>query len=423
MKVTLSGGEACGRVTAPPSKSMTHRALILSALAEGESLIKSPLKSDDTEATSKILRQLGVGVTEEVDTWHVEGGLLRPPIDDLNCGESGTTLRLMTAVCALVEGKCRLSAGKSLSGRPVEPLLEALRRLGVACESDGGRPPLTVLGNGAIRGGYTEIRGDISSQFVSALLIASPLAESPVRIRVTTPLESKPYVTMTLDAMKLFGVKLDASPDLRDFQTPVKPYKPAKVVVEGDWSSAAYLLAAGALGGKVSISGLDVESGQADRRIMEILRRMGACVISRRGDVIVRSSRLCVLDYDLSDCPDLFPVVSTICAAAEGESRLTGLSRLKFKESDRVEAMAESLTRMGAEVNVREGIVFIRGGRVSGAEVDPHGDHRIAMALAVLSLAADGDTMIRDAGCVSKSYPRFWVDFEKVGIKVRRMKG
>jgi len=402
---------------------MTHRALILSALAEGKSLIESPLKSDDTEATSKILKQLGVGVAEGTDSWLVEGGSMRAPVNDLYCGESGTTLRLMTAVCALVEGKCRLSAGKSLNMRPIEPLLDALKRLGVLGECTDGRPPLTIHGTGVIRGGSTEIRGDVSSQFLSALLIASPLAKGLVTVRLTTALESKPYVAMTLDAMRLFGVELDASPDSRVFQIPVKPYEPAKIVVEGDWSSAAYPLAAGALCGRVSVNRLDTESSQADRRIVEILKSMGARVTGMRGDVTVRPFKLRAVDLDLSDCPDLFPVVSALCAVAEGESRLTGLSRLRFKESDRVEAMAEGLTRMGVKVNMGDGAMSIRGGRVRGAVVDPHGDHRIAMALAVLSLAAVGETTIKDAECVSKSYPGFWRDFERIGINVRRING
>jgi 3-phosphoshikimate 1-carboxyvinyltransferase len=402
---------------------MTHRALILSALAEGESLIKRPLKSDDTEATSRILRQLGVSVTEGVNSWQIEGGRLRPPLNDLYCGESGTTLRLMMAVCPLIKGKCRLSAGKSLSGRPLEPLLEALSRLGVTYESVGGRPPLTVHGTGTIRGGYTEIRGDISSQFVSALLIVSPLAERPVAIRVTTPLESKPYVAMTLEAMRIFGVEPDVSPDMRCFQTPMEPYAPTEVAIEGDWSSAAYLLASGVLGGEVSIRELNLESSQADMRIIDVLRRMGTDINYQGGDVTAKASILSAINYDLSDCPDLFPIVSALCAVAEGESRLTGLSRLRFKESDRIEAMAECLTTMGAEVDVRNGSASIKGGRLSGATVDPHGDHRIAMALAVLSLAAKGETTIMDAECVSKSYPSFWGDLESVGVKVRRMEG
>jgi 3-phosphoshikimate 1-carboxyvinyltransferase len=173
----------------------------------------------------------------------------------------------------------------------------------------------------------------------------------------------------------------------------------------------------------VCVSGLDLKSSQADRRIMDILKQMGAHITDRGGDLSTRTSRLCAVNYDLSDCPDLFPVVSALCAAAEGESRLSGLSRLRFKESDRIEAMTAGLTRMGAEIKVNKEEVYIKGSRLIGATIDPFGDHRIAMALAVLSLAAEGETIVRDADCVSKSYPHFWMDFERIGIKARRIKG
>jgi len=415
MSVVVKPSAVSGSVTAPPSKSMTHRALILTSLAHGRSTIRNPLTADDTEATARVLRQLGVGITRGAE-WRVDGGELHTPAMPLHCGESGTTLRLMTAICALVEGDTTLAGGPSLSTRPVGPLLDALRQLGVRCESSGV-PPVTVKGTGGLRGGVARLPGDVSSQFVSALLTVAPLAESPVEINLTTKLESKPYVAMTMSAMRAFGVEAEHNADMTHLTAPVKQYRATTVTVEGDWSSASYPLAAGAIAGEVTVKGLNTDSPQADRALLPLLDEMGAEVNARGDAVTVKASPLRGIEADLSDCPDLFPIVSALCAAAEGESRLTGLARLRLKESDRVAAMAAGLTRMGAEVSHGGDAATIRGGALHGAEVDPWGDHRIAMSLAVLALRA-GKTKINDAGCVSKSYPGFWRDLAAIGGSV-----
>jgi 3-phosphoshikimate 1-carboxyvinyltransferase len=414
MNMTVHPSGASGSVTAPPSKSMTHRALTLAALARGRSRIRNPLTADDTEATASVLEKLGVGL-DRGEEWVVDGGEPNAPEGDLHCRESGTTLRFMAATCALVDGECRLTGGPSLSSRPVGPLLDALGQLGVGSDSRGGLPPVTVRGTGTIRGGEARLPGDVSSQFVSALLAVAPLADAPVDITLTTRLESRPYVAMTMDAMRAFGVEAKASTDMGHLTAPLRPYRAATVTVEGDWSSAAYPLAAGALGGEVTVKGLKPDSSQADKAILPLLSGMGARTSTSADAVKVSSSGLVGVEADLSDCPDLFPVVSALCAAAEGESRLTGLRRLRLKESDRVAAMAEGLTRMGAEISYDADSATIRGGLLRGAEVDPWGDHRIAMSLAVLALHAEGETKITDAGCVSKSYPGFWGDLAAVG--------
>ncbi|MFA5868352.1 MAG: 3-phosphoshikimate 1-carboxyvinyltransferase [Candidatus Bathyarchaeia archaeon] len=420
MNVTVRSSTASGSVAAPPSKSMTHRALTLAALARGRSRIRNPLTADDTEATASVLEKLGVGL-DRGEEWVVDGGDLRAPAGELHCGESGTTLRFMAAVCALVDGECRLTGGSSLSTRPVGPLLDALSQLGVTSRSRGGFPPVTIRGTGRIGGGEVRLPGDVSSQFVSALLAVAPLAEAPVEITLTTRLESRPYVAMTMDAMRAFGVEAEASPDMRRLTAPAVPYKAATVTVEGDWSSAAHPLAAGALGGEVTVKGLNAGSSQADKAILPLLSEMGAQVSVSGGSVRVSASGLRGIEADLSDCPDLFPVVSALCAAADGGSRLTGLARLKLKESDRVAAMAEGLTRMGAEIRCDTDSAVITGGPLRGAEIDPWGDHRIAMSLAILALHAEGETTIRDAGCVSKSYPGFWDDLAAIGGRVKKV--
>lgn len=421
MKAQIGPSQAKGRVEAPSSKSMTHRMTILGALAEGRTSIRRPLVCDDTLATLNAVKMLGAKTKTSEDEWIVEGGSLTAPSEAIYCGESGTTIRLITAVCALADGCVTLTAGPSLSRRPMEPLLDALSSLGVDVHGEAGYPSITVCGKGGISGGETMLPGHVSSQFVSALLLVAPMMRSPLTIRVTTPLQSWPYVRMTMDAMESFGVKASASRGRDVFTAPTGKYRASKVNVEGDWSSASYLLAAGAVGGEVTVGNLDTGSSQADTAILDILSRMGAELTVKGDEVTCSKSRLKALNIDFSDCPDMFPMVSALCSVAEGTSVLTGLERLRLKESDRVAAMAEGLRGMGAEVAEDSVSVRITGGTVRGAELNPYNDHRIAMSLGILALAAEGGTTILDAGCITKSYPGFWDRLERLGVNVRMM--
>ena len=421
MKIILYPEEVKGVVTVPPSKSITHRALFCSALSKGTSKVRSPLISDDTLATRRVLEKLGKSFHQYPDRWEIDGcGIVRPSTD-LFCGESATTLRFTTAACALAKGASRLTGGPSLSRRPVEPLLEGLKQLDVDCKSLEGFPPVTVNGKGRIEGGEVSVRGDVSSQFVSALLLIAPLAEGETTIRLTTELESKPYVNMTIDIQREFGVDVTASDDMRVYRVERQQYQPTNLEVEGDWSSASYMLAAGALAGDISLKNLNPKSRQADVAVMNILEDMGANITLGAKEIRVQRSELKAIEADLSDCPDLFPVVASLCAAAEGRSVLKGLRRLRFKESDRAAAMADGLGRMGIRASPRGDELVIEGRRPSGGTVNPYKDHRIAMALAVLSLAAEDETTILDADCVSKSYPGFWRELESIGVRMRRV--
>jgi len=420
VRVTIERSEIDGSVEAPSSKSMTHRAVICSALAQGRSQVTHPLVSDDTDATLRVVQAIGAGVEATKESWIIEGGELNSPSRDLDCGDSGTTLRLMTAVCALLDGTSILKGGPSLSTRPVKPLLDALRQLGVTCESRGGNPPVKVHGKGKIIGDAVSIRGDISSQFVSALLLIAPHTQNGLRVKVTTRLESAPYVGMTIDAQRAFGVQVEESEAYRELQVARQAYNPTDYAVEGDWSSGAFILAAGALAGEASVENLLPDSRQADAAIVNVLGEMGAKPIFQCERVGVNYMEMNGIEWDLTDCPDLFPVVAALCSAAEGESRLRGLRRLRLKESDRIASMVEGLRRMGIKTETSENSMIIQGGAPEGATIDPHGDHRIAMAFGVLGLAASGETTIEDAECVSKSYPGFWGDLEDIGGRVRR---
>jgi 3-phosphoshikimate 1-carboxyvinyltransferase len=417
--IEISPSTVRGEILAPPSKSMTHRAIFCSALSKGTSKIFSPLVSDDTEATCRVLKNIGVEIIQKNGVWEIRGGELTKPSEDLYCGESGTTPRMTTAVCALVNGTCRLTGGPSLSQRPIEPLLEALRQLDIDCESQEGHLPVTVKSKGRIKSGEVKIRGDISSQFISALLLISPFTKRLI-IKLTTGLESKPYVKMTIDTQKRFGVEISNSKDMRTFSAISQAYKTTSLKIEGDWSSASYFLSAGALAGEILVKNLNFQSHQADKEIIKILEDMGAHFDKGKNSIKSYGTNLRAIEYNLKDTPDLFPIVASLCAVAKGCSTLTGLERLRYKESDRVKAMSEGLRRMNIKVKEKNNSIMIKGGTPVGSVIDPYRDHRIAMSLAILGLIAKGNTKIINAECVSKSYPEFWGELKKMGALMRR---
>ena len=417
MRASISKSEITGKVVAPSSKSYTIRGLMCAALAKGESEIIHPLSSDDTEAAIDVLSKVGVGVRKEEDLWRINGGNFHQPDTGLFCGESAATLRFMTAICSLIPGKCRLTSAPSLSKRPIKPLLQALGQLGVDCAYRDEDSSVIVEG-GRLKGGAVELPGDISSQFVSALLFISPFAEEGVIIKLTTPLESKPYVLMTLECLQRFGVKVEASEDFREFEILKRTYKPAKYKIEGDLSSTSYLLALGAVCGEVEVENLNPKSLQGDKMILNFLRDMGAGVEVNENSVVVRKSRLSAIRADLSDCIDLLPTMAVLAAVASGVSEFIGIERARLKESNRVSAVREGLERMGIKVGEERDKLAVTGSMPKGSVIDSKGDHRIAMAFSILGSAV-GETIIDGAECVSKTFPQFWDILKSIGGEVK----
>jgi len=420
MKVSIHKSEVKGGVRAPSSKSYTIRGLMCAGLARGKSEIAYPLSSDDTEASLGVLRKVGIHVRQSGDFWQVAGGEFHEPSGDLFCGESAATLRFMTAISSLIPGKCRLVAAPGLSKRPIKPLVQALRQLGVNCSCSGrsGGPPVVVNG-GTLRGGVVELPGDISSQFISALLFIAPFAEDGIRIRLSTSLESKPFVLMTMECLREFGINVEGqAEDSGGFAVSKQAYRPIKYQVEGDWSSASYFLALGALCGEIEVENLNLESLQGDRMIVDFLRDMGASVELHKNSAAVRKSRLKAIQADLSDCIDLLPTMAVLAASAEGVSQFTGIDRARIKESNRVAALGEGLGRMGIKVAEERNRLTIFGGEPKGSVIDVRDDHRIAMAFGILGSVA-GETVIKDAECVSKTFPGFWDAMEGVGGRVK----
>jgi 3-phosphoshikimate 1-carboxyvinyltransferase len=439
MKITVSKSEVRGKVRVPSSKSQTIRGLMCAALARGESQIVDPLISEDTAAAVDVLSKVGIVIRQEEGLWRVRGGTFREPTADLFCGESATTLRFMTALCSLVPGRCHLVGGSSLAQRPVKSLVEALKKLGVKCSMEGKTtPPVTVEG-GTLKGGQTELPGNISSQFVSALLLIAPLSEKEVSIRLTTALTSRPYVLMTLRCLRVFGINVRTEFD--KFVAARQVYKPARFEVEGDWSSASYFLALGAVSEGIEVENLSTSSLQGDRTILDLLRNMGARVTVAGSSVSVGQSRLKAIRADLSDCIDLFPTMAILAALADGVSEFTGIERARIKESNRVAAVKEGLEKMGVTVTEQQnrltvvGLMTPKPAKDSEADkedetkspetvapepknivIDSRDDHRIAMAFGVLGTALGGVT-ITDAECVAKTFPKFWDTLKSIGGK------
>ena len=417
MRASISKSGISGRVISPSSKSYTIRGLLCAVLARGESEIIRPLGSDDTEASLGVLSKVGVRVRQQKDCWQVNGGNLHKPEGDLFCRDSALTLRFMTAIASIIPGQCHLTAGPSLAQRPIEPLIQALRQLGVDCHYQA-KPACVIVNGNKLIGGVTNLPGNISSQFVSALLLVSPFTDEGMTIKVTTPLESQSFVLMTLECLKLFGIKVKFSADLREFETARQVYQPTKYIVESDWSSASYLLAMGALTGEVVVENLNPESFQGDKAIINFLKDMGALVTIDQNSIRVRKSRLKAIKTNLIDCIDLLPTLAILAAAAEGESQFTGIARARLKESNRVVAIREGLERMGIKVTEEEDRLSITGASPKGAVIDSKNDHRIAMAFSLLGSLAGGTT-IEQAECVGKTYPEFWEILKGVGGEVK----
>jgi 3-phosphoshikimate 1-carboxyvinyltransferase len=413
-----------GAVCAPPSKAYTQRMLIAAALSRGTSRISGPLASDDTEATLRAVRGLGAKVTGAQDCWTVEGAPVKGAESPIDCGDSGATLRFMVPVAALAPKPSVFIFGSSLGRRPIEPLLQSLKQLGaeVTLQNVGGKAGIRVEGGG-IQGVKTNIPGDVSSQFISGLMFACPMAREDTEITVTTPLESKGYVQMTQAVLADHGVEVSISEDFSRIRLPSsQTYKPCDHRVPGDFSSVAFLLAAAAvISSEVTVNNLDYTSVQGDKAILHILKRMGVAVRVCPDHVEIKGEDglLKAVDIDARHVPDLVPVCAALACHAKGTSKIHDASRLRLKESDRLSSLYLELKKMGADIAVTESSLTVRGPcALRGAVVDPHNDHRIAMAGAVAALGAEGETTIKDAECVRKSYPRFFTDLRLLGADV-----
>ncbi|MDI6761951.1 MAG: 3-phosphoshikimate 1-carboxyvinyltransferase [Thermodesulfobacteriota bacterium] len=404
-------------VTIPGSKSFTHRALIVSALGEGESVLIHALRSEDTEYTVQALKRLGIQIFLEGDRLHVlgEGGRLKQEEGEIFIGNSGTSMRFLTALVALKKGTTLLDGNERMRKRPMADLLEGLRALGVKAYFREGNdcPPVMIESQGLL-GGKATIRGEESSQFLSGLLMVAPYAQEDVTLEVTGHLASRPYVDITCEVMRDFGVRVHRDGN-RFFSVKAgQRYHPRRYFVEGDASHASYFFSAAAVTrGKVRVKNFRPDSIQGDSGFLNILERMGCEVL--RGDewAEVHGKELKGIEVDMNEMPDLVPTLAVTSAFACGKTLIKNIGHLRLKESDRIGVLARELSRIGIQVEEGEDWLKIEGGRGHGAEIDPHNDHRIAMSFAIAGLVIPG-IRIKEPQCVKKSFPDFWEVFGRL---------
>lgn len=404
----------------PGSKSLTNRALVVAALAEGETTLEGALWAEDSEVMVGALRRLGFELQVDGTTVTVagRGGAVPAERAELDLRLSGTSIRFLTALCALGAGRYRLDGTARMRERPIQDLLDALRALGGAAESERGTgcPPVVVEGRG-LAGGVAEVEGGSSSQFLSALLMVAPYARDEVTLRVTGVLQSRPFVDMTVALMRDFGVEV-ARDGYDGFRVPRGVYGGRRYAIEGDAMAAGYFWAAAAVtGGRVKTTNVGDRSLQGDRRLAGVLERMG-CRVRWTDDscevVGPAEGRLRGGTFDLNDLPDQAQTLAVCALFADGPVRIENVPNLRIKETDRLAALATELRRFGAEAEEGPDFLVVRPpGRPVGATVDTYGDHRMAMALAIAGLRIPG-VAVRDPGCVAKTYPGFWDDWRRL---------
>jgi 3-phosphoshikimate 1-carboxyvinyltransferase len=403
-----------GLVKAPPSKSMTQRAIAAAVLADGQSIILNPSYCDDSLAAMSIAVSLGARVEPDADRMKITGyGEIKEK--KLNCGESGLAIRMFSPVAALFDEEITMTGSGSLKKRPMQMIGDALNQLGARCISTDGFLPLTI--QGPLKGGHCEIDGSLSSQLLTGLLISLPLADEDSEIKVNN-LKSKPYIDMTIGLLRDFGIKI-SNKNYEFFTVPGKQnYNPRSYEVEGDWSGGAFILIAGAINGDLRVTGLRTNSYQSDMAVLKALESAGANMKISDGFIEISKSDLKAFEFDATESPDLFPPLVALASYCKGITKLKGASRLEHKESDRASALSEEFGKMNIKVEINGDYLTVKGGEVKGAKVNSHDDHRIAMASAVAALGASDTVFIKDSHCIAKSYPGFFEDLQKIGAVV-----
>lgn len=429
MQVIITPSLISGVVTAPPSKSFTHRAIIAASLAAGKTLIKNPLLSEDTKATIEACRSLGTDILLDQDKIIIKGtgGLLKAKSKVIDCGNSGTTMRFITAIACLSTNPITLTGSKRLCQRPIGELTAVLTKLGAKIEflHKRGFLPLKLVG-GQLGGGVYKLSGKESSQYISALLLLAPYLRKPLTLLISGQAKSRPYIDITIEVMKSFAALVKRQSYCQIKVNPGK-YQGRTYQIEGDFTQAAYFFAAAALtGGDITVKKLNYQTVQGDRIFINLLKKLGFNFKIKKANsfiqIIAKKDHLSThektISLNLSDNPDLVQTTAVVAAFRAGKTKITNIEHLKLKETDRIADTALELKKMGVKSKIDKDKLIIYGDKPKGAEINPHGDHRMAMAFAVLGLAAEGKTTISHAEVVNKSYPTFWQDLAKVGANL-----
>ena len=419
MKCKIEKSDISGEVICPANKSYTHRAIFLSALSDGKSIIKKVLHSRDTNATISACRAFGVEVAESDATITIEN-TIGSTVDGsmINAQNSGTTLRIATAIAALSGGTTELTGDDSLKKRPMRPILDSLEELGVNTESDGGKPPITIKGK--INGNYVNIKGDISSQFISALLIIGPRLDNGLTIEIDGDVVSKPYIDLTITTMKKFGAEVKVVESYKKYSVEHQIYKPTTFTIPSDFSNLALLLSANILLGdnlkiKISLG----ELPQGDEEIIDILEKLGVIVTLDDHTITTRSPEL--LDggkFDLSSTPDLLPALAILALKCKSQIEIYNVKHARYKETDRIAIICKELQKIGVIISEKDdGMILKKGDMLNGVELDSHADHRLFMAFSIVAMFV-GDCIVTDPDSVDVSYPRFVSDMQNCGAKI-----
>jgi 3-phosphoshikimate 1-carboxyvinyltransferase len=452
MKVTIQPSQLKGNIQAPASKSSMQRACAAALLAKGTTIIHNPGHSNDDKAALDIIQRLGAKFEEESERLKVTSGGVQPVSSEINCGESGLSIRMFTPIVALSDKEIRINGSGSLATRPMDFFDEILPQLNVKIKSRNGKLPLVI--QGPLRPANIEVDGSLSSQFLTGLLMAYAASpnlpknreaskdsdSSAVSIKVLN-LKSKPYIDLTLDVMKKFGLRVPENRNYEEFifhndSSQVSPLGASKqseawersslegagasYTVEGDWSGGAFLLVAGAIAGPITVRGLDLTSTQADKAIIDALMAANAGIAMEAKGIRIHPTDMNGFYFDATDCPDLFPPLVALAAYCKGRVTIKGVSRLVHKESNRALTLQDEFDKMGVLIKLERDEMIIQGnGTVKGADVHSNHDHRIAMACAVAGLKATSEMVIEEAQAVNKSYPDFYEDLSQLGAAIQ----
>lgn len=422
MQVTVQPGKVNGTVKAPASKSSMQRACAAALLSKGTSHIQNPGQSNDDLAAKDVIVKLGARIVRDTpDEIVVESNGVNPVSNAINCGESGLGIRMFTPLAALSDRELTITGTGSLVTRPMHFFDEIFPEVGISVDSKKGHLPIVI--KGPLQPANIEIDGSLSSQFLTGMLMAyAASAKSDIEIRVKD-LTSKPYIDLTLDVLKKFGVSVD-NDHYRSFRfnRNNKGLQPASYTVEGDWSGGAFLLVAGAIAGKIKVLGLSSESTQADKAILQALTDAGASLNITDNAIEIATGDLKSFSFDATDCPDLFPPLVALASFCEGISYIRGVGRLAHKESNRGLTLQEEFGKLGVQVELDDDLMRVHGGNsVKQATVHSRHDHRIAMACAVAALRSDGQVTIEDADAVNKSFPDFYEKLKELGVSIGKI--
>lgn len=420
----ISPAELRGQITLPPSKSMAHRAIIAACLSQGQSIINNVQMSDDIIATIAGMESFGAGITkEETDSNYrltIQGIEVQGPKEDrlIDANESGSTLRFLIPISSLFEGASNFVGRGQLGVRPLDIYQNIYEEQGL--RYDASPPPvLDLTVEGRLQADSYEMPGDVSSQFITGLLYTLPLLEGDSSIQITSPLESVGYLDLTLAMLDKFGIQVDWNREEQLLQVPGnQSFQAQNYTVEGDYSQSAFFLGAAALGNPVKSYGLNLDSKQGDKAVLDILDQLGAPVKQVDDYLTVENPQLKGGGtIDGSQCPDIIPMVALVAALSPGYTEIINLHRLRIKECDRLQATRDELTALGADIEIEEDSLHIHGveSLKGGVQVWSHKDHRMAMMLAIASTVCEDDIILTDSECVAKSYPNFWEEFERLG--------